>query len=86
MQTKEALELASDNPNFPAWLRTACKDAAARLPDAERYRWMRDMCSDWGDAGIVKLYLGPDYSRSDGPMLDMQVDAAIAAAPAVGAV
>lgn len=29
METTEALSMAADNPNFPMWLRTACKDAVS---------------------------------------------------------
>ena len=31
MVTKEALAMAADNPYFPAWLRTACKQGAADI-------------------------------------------------------
>ena len=60
-------------------------EVEALRKDAERYRWLRDKRSDWEGAGIVKLYAGPDYSRSECEELDQQVDAAMLAAPAVGA-
>ena len=31
METTETLAMAADNPHFPAWLRTACKDGAAEI-------------------------------------------------------
>lgn len=53
METIQALEMASENPHFPLWLRAACKDAAVKLPDAERYRWLRhgdndERCIEFG--------------------------------------
>ena len=31
METTEALVMAADNPHFPAWLRTACKEGATEI-------------------------------------------------------
>ena len=31
METTETLAMAADNPHFPAWLRTACKEGAAEI-------------------------------------------------------
>ena len=53
--------------------------------DAERYRWLRSTNNDWWDAGLVKLYHGPEFERLEGELLDAKVDAAMATAPAVGA-
>ena len=53
--------------------------------DAERYRWLRSTNNDWWEAGLVKLYDGPEFERLEGELLDAKVDAAMSTARAVGA-
>lgn len=81
METTEALTIASDNPHFPAWLRAACKDAAAKMPDAERYR---KLCAT-GKYCASSIGGGWALSCSEGPTSKAELDAAADALPAVGA-
>lgn len=92
---REALAMLADDADMCHWtdghtaalrdamaaLREHTADAAALRKDAERYRWLRDhgdgRCSEKDGYGGQTLKMGE--------CLDAAVDAAMAAAPAVGA-